>query len=127
MPETAAQKRKRALHDAVVAGIARRESPGEDAAVEKVVAPAQTSASKPSEPATSAPQHEFHTGTTASAKVRRRLDAEDAATSGGGTPRPVKLPKVKPTAKVYQRHVVFALVAAFLIKLVSEGKSLPRA
>ena len=104
MPETAAERRRRKLHDAVVAGRARRESPGEDAAVEKVVTPTQASETT-STPAATAPKPKPQSG----------------------TPQGIKLPKVKPTAKVYQRHVVFALVAAFLIKLVSEGKSLPRA
>ena len=31
----------------------------------------------------------------------------------------------KPQAKLYQKHVLFALVSAFLIQIIAQGKSLP--
>jgi hypothetical protein len=38
---------------------------------------------------------------------------------------PMKVQQANKNAKPYQRHVLFALVSAFVIQLIANGKSLP--
>ena len=111
MAESDAQRRARIMRERIRAAKSRSESPAEDAAVERTVASSTTSDS------------ETATSTTPAAKppvqpvkpVAKPNFANQWGTSLG--------PKAQ--AKTYQKHVLFALVTAFLIQLVASGKSLP--
>ena len=126
MAETVAQKRQRKLHEAVVAARARRESPREDAAIEKVVTP------KPEPTATPAATTEQTK--TEPTKIETTEQSERTKThQSASTPPGSNFTKTwgkslgpKPQAKLYQKHVLFALVSAFLINLVAQGKALPK-
>lgn len=122
MPETTAQKRQRKLHEAVVAARARREDPREDAAVEKIVAPKPEPASTPA--ATTEPKPTKVETTASSERIKAR---EHSTTPPGSNFAKTwgKSMGPKPQAKVYQKHVLFALVSAFLIQIIAQGKSLP--
>lgn len=123
MAETVAQKRQRKLHEAVVAARARRESPREDAAIEKVVTPKPEPAATPA--ATTA-QEPTKIETT---EKSERIKSHQTATTPSGSNFAKTWGKSlgpKPQAKIYQKHVLFALVSAFLINLIAQGKALPK-
>lgn len=124
MAETVAQKRQRKLHEAVVAARARRESPREDAAIEKVVTPKPETTSTPA--ATTEPTKPTQVETTAnSERIKSREHATTPSGSNFGRTWAKSLGP-KPQAKQYQKHVLFALVSAFILQLVAAGKALPK-
>ena len=94
----------------------------EDAAVDKIVASSTTSEdeAKPTEDTTASPA----TTTTPAAKPPvqpvKPVAKPNFATQWGKSLGP------KAQAKTYQKHVLFALVTAFLIQFVAAGKSLPK-
>jgi hypothetical protein len=123
MPETTTQKRQRKLHEAVVAARARREDPREDAAVEKIVAPKPEPTSAPAA-TTPKPAEPTKVETTANSE---RIKAREHSTTPPGSNFAKTWGKSlgpKPQAKVYQKHVLFAVVSAFLIQIIALGKSL---
>lgn len=126
MAESAAQKRQRKLHDAVVAARTRKESPREDAAIEKVVTPSSTT-SDSTPAATIATPTETKVTTETTAKSERIKSRERATTPAGSNFGKTWTRSLgpKPQAKVMQKHVLFALVSAFIINLIAQGKSLP--
>ena len=123
MAETVAQKRQRKLHEAVVAARARRESPREDAAIEKVVTPKPEPTATPAATTTTEP-----TKVETTANSERIKSREHATTPSGSNFGKTwgKSLGPKPQAKLYQKHVLFALVSAFLINLIAQGKALPK-
>jgi|ERR1035437_12974 hypothetical protein len=127
MPETTAQKRQRKLHEAVVAARARREDPREDAAVEKMVAPKPAATSTPAATTETKPTEPVKIETT---EQSERIKTHQSATTSPGSNFAKTWGKSmgpKPQAKVYQKHVLFALVSAFLVQIIANGKSLPKA
>jgi hypothetical protein len=115
MAESAAQRRSRIMKERIASAKTRTQSTREDAAVENTVAP--------SAPTTTPTPTTKETATT----VARANSRENAT-----TPKGSNFPKTwtkslgpKPQAKVYQKHVLFALASAFIIQLVANGKSLP--
>ena len=127
MPDTTAQKRQRKLHEAVVAARARREDPREDAAVEKMVAPKPAVQSTPAATTETKPTEPIKVETT---EKSERIKSHQSATTPPGSNFAKTWGKSmgpKPQAKVYQKHVLFALVSAFLIQIIAQGKSLPTA
>ena len=126
MAETAAQKRKRVLHDHIVAARARREDPKEDAAIEKVVAPKPATHPTETPAATTAPSDKpIKVETTADSEhIKARVHSTTPPGSNFGKTWGKSLGP-KPQAKLYQKHVLFALVSAFLIQIIAVGKSLP--
>lgn len=123
MAETVAQKRQRKLHEAVVAARARRESPREDAAIEKVVTPKPEPTATPAATTTTEPTKVETTAN--SERIKSREHATTPAGSNFGKTWGKSLGP-KPQAKLYQKHVLFALVSAFLINLIAQGKALPK-
>lgn len=125
MAETVAQKRQRKLHEAVVAARSRREDPREDAAIEKVVTPKPEPAATPAATTPTKPTEPVKVETTANSE---RLKAREHSTTPPGSNFGKSWGKSlgpKPQAKLYQKHVLFALVSAFLIQLIANGKTLP--
>jgi hypothetical protein len=127
MAESAAQIRQRKLHEAIVSARARRESPQEDKALEKVVSPPAESQPQESDP--------IVTGVAENRKRQQATAMKDAAEPTKPVARQVTK---KPTKRIvpnsgrqphmggerytYQRHVLFAIVSAFLVRLVAGGK-----
>jgi hypothetical protein len=124
MAETVAQKRQRKLRENIVAARARKESPREDAAIERVVTPKPEPTATPA--ATTEPTKEPVKVETTEQSERTKTHQSASTPSGSNfTKTWGKSLGPKPQAKLYQKHVLFALVSAFLINLIANGKALP--
>jgi uncharacterized membrane protein len=120
MAETVAQKRAKIMRERMASAKARATSPGDDAAIEKTVT------SSPPEPVAKATQDTPAAAASPSKPAnkprpyKRPTQPSNIGSKFTGRPGPMGGERV-----TYQRHVLFALVAAFLIKLVASGKALP--
>ncbi len=106
MPETVAQKRQRKLQEAITKRRleARARRIPEQSPEDKIVTDSAAS-SQSAEPETK---------------------SEPTPTPARSAPQQISIPKPKVgQAKTYQKHVLFAVVSAFIIQLVANGVTLP--
>ena len=124
--------RKKSFKKVIVAANARSEDPRDEATANKVVTNSRVVDSMPADSppaATTTPKPDKPTKVETTANSERIKAREHSTTPPGSNFAKTwgKSLGPKPQAKVYQKHVLFALVSAFLIQIIANGKSLPKA
>src|ERR1035437_8333001 len=121
--------RKKSFKKVIVAANARSEDPRDEDVADKIVTNSRNEPAPTPPAATTIPEPDKPVKVETTANSERINSREHATTPPGSNFAKTwgKSLGPKPQAKVYQKHVLFALVSAFLIQIIANGKSLPKA